>query len=49
MKSGNVNQRRIKKWLYVFVIFVFLYISVGWLSPVVFACDGLLKRMRVEI
>lgn len=48
MKSGNVNQRRIKKWLYVFVIFVFLYISVGWLSPVVFACDGLLTRMRVE-
>ena len=31
-----------------FVIFVFLYISVGWLSPVVFACDGLLTRMRVE-
>lgn len=48
MKSGIANQQRIKKWLCVFIIFVLVCIVVRWLSPVVFARDGLLTRMRVE-
>lgn len=47
MKSGIVNPCRMKKWLGIFIIFVFVFIIVRWLSPVAFARDGLLTRMKV--
>ncbi len=48
MKRGIVNRHRTKKWLCAFIILVLVCIVVRWLSPVVFARDGLLTRMRVE-
>lgn len=48
MKRGIVNRHKTKKWLCALIILVLVCIVVRWLSPVVFARDGLLTRMRVE-